>query len=157
MRWFEDGSCLITWMCFLRLPILGLTWIFIILWFFYFSLRCQCNFGPFSDFYELNVYVEILNTLDWYYLHFFRYLTPGVSLFRLKISFHQPLYSFFWHFLFFELGWGFLYFLWLFGNYLSKCQFFLHIEKLWQLCSKKNCHKVFIFSLWEAPVCRVLK
>ena len=51
---------------------------------FYFSLRCQCNFGPFSDFYELNVYVEILNTLDWYYLHFFQISDPWCVPFQVK-------------------------------------------------------------------------
>ena len=59
------------------------------------------NFGPFSDFFKMSVYVEVLITLDWSHNHFFRYLSPGVSLFRLKISFHQAFCSFFWHFLFF--------------------------------------------------------
>ena len=68
----------------------------------------------FLIFLKMSVCVEVI-TLDCSHNHFFKYLSLGVSLFRLKIGFHQAFCWFFWYFQdFFWTLLMFLVFWWLF-------------------------------------------
>ena len=146
MRWFEDVSCLITWICFQRRSILGLTWLFIILWSFYFSSKCQNNFGPFSDFLKISVYVKVLNTLDWSHNHFFWLSDHWCVHFQVKNKLSPTTLFIFWYFLFLELGWD------LFIFFEAVWKLFIYVPvfspywKLWQLPMKKSLPQNFIFS-----------
>ena len=153
MRWFEDVSCLIMWICFQRRSILGLTWLFIILWSFYFSSKCQNNFGPFSDFLKnMSVYVKVLNTLDWSHNHFFWLSDHWCVHFQVKNKLSPTtLFIFFDIFYFLELGWDFLYF-WGCMETIHLCASFFSILKIMGSSRwKRACHKISFFHFKRRP------
>ena len=121
---------------------LGLIWLFIILWFFYFSSKCQNKFGPFFRLLKVSVCIKVLNTLNWSHNHFFGFLATGVSISRSKINCLQPLYPFFGIFYFLELGWDYLYF-WGCRETIHLCASFYSILKIMATpYEQRVCHNI---------------